>query len=182
MNLNESFEKGLVTEKYIARLDYHRDAFQHIYENFTVPSEDAAILKEKNVRVVALAAEWCGHCMLNVPILLKICETGNLPVRFLIRDDHLDVMDNYLTNGKRYIPIFVFIDEAGNEVAKWGPMAPEIEAYCNRLKEQLPDKEDPAYDEAFKKFIKEVGSTFRNDTNFWNYAYQDIKKVIANIA
>lgn len=47
MNLNESFEKGLVTEKYIARLDYHRDAFQHIYENFTVPSEDAAILKKK---------------------------------------------------------------------------------------------------------------------------------------
>lgn len=47
MNLNETFEKGLVTEKYIARLDYHRDAFQHIYENFTVPSEDAAILKKK---------------------------------------------------------------------------------------------------------------------------------------
>lgn len=181
MNLNESFEKGLTFEKYIERLDYHKDAFQHIYNNFTVPAEDEATLSNKNVRIIALAAEWCGHCMLNIPILLRITEKANIPIRFLVRDDNLDVMDNYLTNGKRYIPIFVFIDQDGNEVGKWGPMAPEIEAYCNRLKEELPDKENPSYDDAFKKFIKEVGHTFKNDEKFWSYVYEDLKKAIVSI-
>lgn len=182
MNLLESFHKGITKEKYMERLDYHRDAFEHIYNNFSVPQEDESLFNlEKDVKVIALAAEWCGHCMMDVPILLRITEKANLPTRFLVRDDHLDVMDQYLTNGKRYIPIFIFIDENGNELAKWGPMAPEISDFSDRLKENLPEKESPEYDQAFKQFIKEIGSTFRNDETFWNYVYEDLKKTITSI-
>src|SRR5690625_6161251 len=53
--------------------------------------------------------------MLNIPIFLKIAEIANMPVRFLNRDENLELMDEYLTNGNRVIPIFIFIDEDGNE-------------------------------------------------------------------
>src|SRR5699024_12202201 len=97
------------------------DNFLHIYDNFLLPEDEAklAAIKEKNLRVLALAEVWCGHCMLCVPILLRLAEKTGMPVKILPRDENLELMDQYLTNEKRIIPIFVFIDEDGNEVAKW---------------------------------------------------------------
>jgi len=180
MSLNGWFERGITKEQYIDSLEYHRDNFLKIYENFQVPEEDKAKLQEKNnLRCIVLAEVWCGHCMMDVPILLKLTETAGIPVRILPRDSHLELMDQYLTNGKRYIPIVIFIDEDGNEVAKWGPMAPEIEEYVNELKKDLPEKDAPGYKEAFKKYVDEIGKTFSTNETFWNYVYEDMKKAIA---
>lgn len=179
MSLNNWFERGLTPEQYMETLEHHRDNFLHIYENFKVPEEDKAFLQEKsNLRVVVLAEVWCGHCMMDVPILLRLTEAAGMPVKILPRDSHLELMDQYLTNGKRIIPIFIFIDEEGNEVAKWGPMAPEIAEYTNELKKDVPAKDDPGYDEAFKKFVKEVGKTFSTNEAFWTHVYEDLKKTI----
>src|SRR5699024_1523269 len=126
IDLNQCYEKGISKESYMSDLDKHRDDFHTVYNKFNVPVEGSATLKEKSgIRVIALAEVWCGHCMMNVPILLKILETANIPVSFLPRDDHLELMDQYTINNKRFIPIFIFIDDSGNEIGKWGPMAPE---------------------------------------------------------
>ncbi|MEI3611650.1 thioredoxin family protein [Pseudogracilibacillus sp. SO30301A] len=179
MNLNDWFDKGIEKEEYMAALDQHRDSFMKIYNNFKVPEQDKSLLKSKShLRVVVLAEVWCGHCMLDVPILLRIAETANIAVRILPRDEHLELMDNYLTNEKRYIPIIIFIDEDGNEVTKWGPMAPEIATFVEELKTGMPEKDAPGYKEAFKKYVDAIGDTFRNDEKFWNYVYEDIKKTL----
>jgi len=179
MSLNEWFERGKSKDEYMAGLDKHRDAFTHIYNNFNIPEEDKETLtNEKDLRVLVLAEPWCGHCMLDIPILLNICEEANIPLRFLNRDENLDVMDQYLTNEKRIIPIFIFFDKDGNEVAKWGPWAPEIKAFVDTLKQDLPSKNDPKYEEAFQEYIGEIGTTFRNNESFWTYVYEDVKKTI----
>lgn len=184
MNLNKWFEKGISKEDYANTLTNHAEAFKHIYENFTFPEEDQAFLDtltNKNIRIIVIAQEFCGHCMLNVPILYRISEATSSPISMMIRDDHLDLMDHYLTNGKQIIPIAIFIDEAGNEVAKWGPAAPEINDFTNELKEEVPDKDAANYDEKFKELIKKVGTSFKNDPQFWNYAYQDMRRVLSSI-
>lgn len=179
MNLQDWYERGITKEEYMADLDTHREAFLYIYENFEVPEIDMQALQEKdNVRALVLAEAWCGHCMLNIPIFLKFCESGNVPVRFLRRDENLELMDQYLTNEKRYIPIFIFIDENGNQIAKWGPWAPEVKAFADELKKDLPAKDAPNFKEAFRKYADEVGATFKNDQTFWNYAYNSIKTSI----
>lgn len=179
MNLNEWFNHGINKEQYMANLDKHRDGFMHIYNNFSVPEADKSFLNEvKNVRVIVLAEVWCGHCMLDIPILLHICEQADLPIRFLPRDENLELMDQYLTNEKRIIPIFIFIDEDGNELAKWGPMAPKVKEYVDTLKKDLPEKDDPGYEEAFQKYVNTIGESFRNDDTFWNYVYEDLKNTL----
>lgn len=179
MHLNEWFEKGISPGTYRSHLDKHDEHFHQIYNNFSVPAEDLPLLKNKaNLRVVALAEVWCGHCMLDVPILLRMTEAAGIPVSMLPRDEHLELMDQYVTNGKRYIPIFIFIDEDGNEVGKWGPMAPTVQELVDRLKEEanVPDKEDPGYKEAFKKYADEISDTFTQDETIWQAVYEDIKK------
>lgn len=180
--LNNWFDRGITKENYINELDQHRQSFLHIYENFKVPETDKTNLTQyNNIRIIVLAEPWCGHCMLDIPILLRLTEAGNIPVSFLRRDDNLTLMDQYLTNDKRIIPIFIFIDQDGNELATWGPMAPEIATYSDELKQELPDKEDPNYQEAFQQLVKKIGDTFTNDESFWNAVYQDIKKTLTAI-
>lgn len=182
MSLNIWFDKGLTKEAYMERLDKHKDAFHHIYNTFSVPEEDKNKLKEtKSLRAVVLAAEWCGHCMMDIPIFLHIAKVANIDTRFLIRDDHLELMDQYLTNGKRYIPMFIFIDEVGKEVGTWGPWAPEVNEFTEKLKADLPDRESAQFEEAFQQFIQKVSSTFRSDEEMWNYVYEDMKKVLLSL-
>lgn len=179
MNLQTWFARGISDEQYIDSLEKHRDSFFHIYHHFTIPAADTALFKQKKGRkVLVLAEPWCGHCMLDIPILLKIVEQAKMPIRFLPRDEHLELMDQYVTDGKRYIPIVLLLDENGVEIAKWGPMAPEILQYVNELKTRLPEQNDPGYDQAFKHLIQTVGTSFGNDETLWNYVYEDMKKTI----
>lgn len=181
-NLNEWFNKGITKEEYMSDLDTHHQSFLHIYENFTISNEDKMMLRQySNIRMIVLAEAWCGHCMLDIPILLRLVEASNIGIRFLRRDENLELMDQYLTNEKRIIPIVLFIDEAGNELAKWGPMAPEIATYSNDMKQDLPNKEDANYKDAFQSFVQKVGDKFTNDEAFWNAVYRDFKNTLTSI-
>jgi len=176
LSLQDWYDKGISKEAYMAELDTLKDGFHTIYKGFSVPDADLKKLHElKHLRVIVLAEVWCGHCMLDVPILLRTVEAANIPVRFLPRDRHLSLMDQYLTNDKRFIPIFIFIDENGKEVGKWGPMAPAVKAYVDELKQDVPAKDDPTYEEKFKEMIHQTGKRFTEDQDLWKTVYEDIK-------
>lgn len=181
MELNNWFKRGLTAEEYIAQLEYHEDHFKHILDNFTLPEDKAffATLKEKNLRAIVLAEVWCGHCMLNIPIFLHLAEKANIPVRFLNRDENLELMDQYLTNGNRTIPIFIFINENGQEVTTWGPMAEKTREFVAPLREELPSKDDEHYDEKFKEMIKITTKEFTENENLWLGVYESMRKKLS---
>lgn len=182
MDLNTWYGKGLTAKEYMKDLDKHENGFLHIYHHFSIPSGEEKFineLQERNLRIIVLAEAWCGHCMLDIPILLQIAHAANIPVRFLRRDENLELMDQHLTNGKsRTIPIMLFIDEKGNQVAKWGPIAPEIKAFVQEHSGDLPKKDDPTYDEKFKKLITFTAKEFAENEDIWNTVYTDIKKAL----
>ena len=144
MNLNDWFNKGMTLDQYIEGMKVNREEMLRIHEQFQLTEEQrsfAAKLADKNLRVIVLTADWCGDAMLCIPILMRIAEVGKMELRFLIRDDNLELMDQYLTNGKsRSIPIFIFIDEEGTEQAVWGPRAPEVQQFIENLRSTLPQK------------------------------------------
>lgn len=181
MGLNQWFEKGLSSEEYINLLEYHEDHFKTVYQNFSVPEDHTffSSLQKKNVRAIVLAEVWCGHCMLNIPVLLRLAEKVNMPVRFLNRDENLELMDQYLTNGNRTIPIFIFIDQKGNEIAKWGPMAPKTREFVSQYRDKLPPKDDDLYDEKFKEMIKITTKEFTENEDLWIGAYESMKDLLA---
>ncbi len=185
MGLNNWFDKGLSKEEYIATLEKHKEGFSHIYEEFTVPPEDEQFfqsLKDKNLRVVVLAEPWCGHCMLNIPVLFRLAEKVDMPVRVLLRDENLELMDQYLTNGKsRTIPIFIFIDKDGNEVTKWGPIADKTKQFIDRHKAELPPKGTTDYDEKFGEMIKLTAKAFKENADFWNGSYESMKQTLRSV-
>ena len=68
-----------------------------------------------------LTAVWCGDSAQNVPQLVKMAETNPLiDVKLIERDENLDIMDAFLTDGKRSIPKLIALDSNGGIVFTWG--------------------------------------------------------------
>lgn len=184
MRLDQWFEKGMTPKEYIDYMQINKEGLLHIYEQFQLPDDEEffADLKEKNLRAIVLTEDWCGDAMLNVPILFRIAEKANIDVRLLLRDENLELMDQYLTNGTaRAIPIFIFINQDGEEVAKWGPRAPELQAFVDESRSLLPPKEDPHHEEKAKEMYRSIGEAFKENRKFWSYVYNSIKESLKHV-
>lgn len=72
---------------------------------------------------LVLTEYWCGDAAQCCPAMVHLAaRTPGLRVRFVFRDEHLELMDLYLTRGGRSIPKLVAIDDAsGAELFTWGP-------------------------------------------------------------
>ncbi len=71
---------------------------------------------------MVLSEPWCGDSSQSIPIIAKLAEcTSLITFRILLRDQNLDVMDQYRTAGTRGIPKLVAFDSQGNELFQWGP-------------------------------------------------------------
>ncbi len=80
------------------------------------------------VNWLLLSEGWCGDASQNVPFLNKMAEASdNINLRILLRDEHLDIMNQYLTNGGRAIPKLVILDSEMKEIGTWGPRPAEIQ-------------------------------------------------------
>jgi hypothetical protein len=78
-------------------------------------------------------------------------------LRILLRDQHLEIMDLYLTNGTaRAIPKLIAFDEESNEVFTWGPR-PDVAAKLvrSRLDEGIPKTK--AYEELHGWYARNKG-------------------------
>ena len=86
---------------------------------------------------VVITEGWCGDSAQNLPALAKIAIVNPLiELQIVERDDNLDIMDLYLTNGTRSIPILISFDENGNEIVRWGPRPKEAQLLVTRLKSE----------------------------------------------
>ena len=71
---------------------------------------------------LVLTEGWCGDAAQNLPILDKIAsDTANIDLKIVLRDENLDLMDLFLTNGGRSIPKLIALDKDNNVLDLWGP-------------------------------------------------------------
>ncbi len=126
--------------------------------------------------MVSLTADWCGDAALCVPIMQRIAELASIETRFLIRDENLELMDQYLTNGTaRSIPIFILTNELGDELAVWGPRSPEVQQWVTEHKTKLPEQGAPDFAEKQKEMFAAFKKTITTDPAVWTSVIRDIR-------
>ncbi|WP_053362762.1 thioredoxin family protein [Bacillus sp. FJAT-27251] len=181
-SLNEWFKQGMTTTQYISSMKVNRDGLLKVYNSSELEENQRGFLhglQVKELRALILTADWCGDAMVNIPLFLRIANEALIDVRYFIRDENLELMDQYLTNGKsRSIPIIVLIDQEGEEVAKWGPRAPEAQKLADELFGSLPPKGTPEFDEAFKKAIPAFQKGLTEDKALWESITKDMLAVL----
>ena len=72
---------------------------------------------------LVISEGWCGDAAQTVPIMAAMAnESANIEMKLILRDDNLEVMDAYLTNGARAIPKLIILDaNTLEELGTWGP-------------------------------------------------------------
>lgn len=103
----------------------------------------AANTLNKAYTFLVLTEGWCGDAAHNVPLIAKLADSSpQLDLKLILRDEHLDVMDAFLTNGGRSIPKLIALDNAtGKVVSTWGPRPEPIQQKMMDYKaDTSPDK------------------------------------------
>lgn len=80
--------------------------------------------------MLTIAEDWCGDASNTVPVVVRFVEAAsNLDLRILKRDDNTELMDQYLTNGSRSIPVVIVLDADARPVGHWAPRPAELQEW-----------------------------------------------------
>ena len=85
---------------------------------------------------------WCGDAAQNVPAIEKAAAASDLiETRYVLRDENLELMDQYLTDGARSIPKLIALDTDTLEVLfTWGARPAEAQKLFKERKAAGVDK------------------------------------------
>lgn len=84
---------------------------------------------------------WCGDSAQNLPLITKIAEASSvINLQIVLRDDNPEIMNAYLTDGSRSIPILAAFDTDNKFLFRWGPRPAAAQALMVAWKNATPQK------------------------------------------
>ncbi len=109
-----------------ALIDFTRlnlSRMKRVYKTFK-PSETVleTLRGMASCTLTLLTEAWCGDAAQTTPVIARLAEAiPNCRFSIVYRDENLSLMDRFLTNGSRSIPMLILEDSNGNVVNHWGP-------------------------------------------------------------
>jgi hypothetical protein len=148
----ERFAQGMTYEQYKEQMTRNRERFEANERDLRLEPADLAPFEvlARPLNVLVIAEDWCGDVIDNLPILGGIAaRTGKLNLRVFLRDQHPDLIDQYLNQGQfRSIPVFAFFDEDFTELGRFIERPASVSARrANQRREvaaEHPEFGDPA--------------------------------------
>jgi hypothetical protein len=122
----EQFDAGMTYDAYKAQMTRNKEQVEQNETDVQLKPDDVQAVQNlpQSVNVLALAEDWCGDVVANLPVLGKLAKEskGKLNVRVLLRDQEpgAKVMDEHLNKGEfKSIPTVIFLDADFKEVGVW---------------------------------------------------------------
>ena len=154
------WQTAIPYSRFVAEARQHRELWEGIYRTAHIPrwAVEQACERGKNRRLLVLAEDWCGDASNTVPILAKLGDEAScLELRILKRDENPELMDRYLTNGARSIPIVIVLDEEFRELGHWGPRPAELQQWVLENKGKMSKEE--LYPQVRRWYARDKGET-----------------------
>jgi hypothetical protein len=125
-NLEEGKSTGIVqSEEYLEYSKINLQRMQRLDKTIVLAEDFKKTLDQisGNYLLLTLTEGWCGDAAQLVPLFACIEKYHpQLKLRILLRDEHPEIMKQYLTNGSRSIPKIICVDEKTlSEKFNWGP-------------------------------------------------------------
>jgi hypothetical protein len=91
---------------------------------------------------IVITEPWCGDASHIIPFIQMAAEQNPMiSIDYELRDTEPFCINDYLTRGGKAIPKLIIRDEAGNDLATWGPRPAEAQTLFYKLKESGLDYE-----------------------------------------
>ncbi len=151
----ERFQQGFSYSAYIDQIKVNKARFEEFYK-FQVKPEDTAALKELVARpngpskMLVLGEDWCGDVIRGMPMLARVAEAAGLEMSIFPRDEHHDIMNEFLKNGEwMSIPVAVFYTKDHQYICHWierpASAEREIEEIGESIRAENPDIDEQEF-------------------------------------
>jgi glutaredoxin len=137
------------------KIDYTKLNFsrtKRLDKTAEIPEESMEVFKNISVKQtwLVISEPWCGDAAQTLPFLNKIAQLSeNIELKIVLRDENPELMDEFLTNGSRSIPVVIILDEAFNVLQTWGPRSRAATKLVADYKEH-----HGKIDDAFKEMLQ----------------------------
>lgn len=154
----ERWEQGYTWEQYQQVMERNQPRFQRNYDETELDPADIDAFRrvkerEGELAILAIGEDWCPDVYFNLPIVARIADAVDLPLRIFPRDQHHDLMNRYLKDGQfMSIPVFVFFGRDWRELGHWIERSKRLE--------QVMEEDGP---EGYRRAIREQTGEFRQE-------------------
>lgn len=134
LNYLDNFNRGMTIDEYKLLLGDQRAVHDLHYKK-------AVICNKLNIpddlKILVIIEPWCGDSTAILPVIQKFFEKCNVKIRILRRDDNLELIDQFQTNGNRAIPIILILDKDGNFLNRFGPRPTEAQKIFDAYRDAI---------------------------------------------
>ncbi|MCM3080977.1 thioredoxin family protein [Brevibacillus invocatus] len=186
VNVAHKFRSGLKPQAFVEGMTKNKEQFQEWSNAFAWPSEEdqaffASLSHRDDLRCLILAADWCGDVIRNVPVVLNALADTEIPTEILVMEDHLDLMDEFLTMGGRAIPVVIFADTGGHVLGKWGPRPKHVQEVMIAFKQQNPDRNAPDYEANIKVAREQMLQQYGEGTGYQAVIVKELREILSSL-
>jgi hypothetical protein len=125
-----------ITEALVNYTKLNNNRMKRWDKTLKINEDSKSKIKEFNHHItwLVITESWCGDAAHVIPALNKIAELSPfIDFKIVLRDENLELMDQFLTHGSRSIPKLIMIDnETGTILKTYGPRPTEATNYVNR--------------------------------------------------
>lgn len=90
-----------------------------------ISEEAASKIKAYKGKLIwlVITESWCGDAAHSMPVMNKLAElNSDIEIKVVLRDEHEELMNQFLTNGGKSIPkLVMYQPETKKVIAEWGP-------------------------------------------------------------
>ena len=120
---HERFVQGMTYAAYKEQMTRNRERLEENERTVELVAADIAFFRTlpEVLKVVVITEDWCGDAIANLPVLARLAEaSGKLELRIFLRDQNLDLADQYLKEGKyRSVPTIIFFTTDMRQLGVW---------------------------------------------------------------
>ena len=149
----QKFAEGFSYEEYLSQIKVNKLRFQQYFSELEIDEGEVerfrALTQRKGgpAKVLAIGEDWCPDVYRGLPTMAKLADSADMEVRVFPRDSNLDVMNEFLKEGKyQSIPVFVFYTDGLDYICHWIER-PEVadresEEIESSIRRENPDLDD----------------------------------------
>lgn len=194
----EQFESGMTYDQYKAQMTRNREQLEQNEKDLQLASDDIKAFQAlpQALNVMALAEDWCGDVIANLPILGRIEQesAGKLKVRIHLRDQQPGevIMNEHLNRGEyKSIPTVIFLDGQFKERGIWIERPDSVtrarEERRLKLYAEHPEWGDPSkpiaeLPEEIRTQVQQATAALRAEMKAWSNAevVRELRQVAEN--
>lgn len=143
LNFAELWDQALSFDRFVAASEKHCGLWEGLHRIAVVPDWAVdAVPAGVRRKLLVIAEDWCGDASSTIPVVARLVEAvPGLELRIIRRDEHPEVMDHYLTNGSRSIPIVIALNDDFKELGHWGPRPATLQSWVMANRATVPKAE-----------------------------------------